>query len=293
MRNLYMKSILSLLTLVMSTLCIYAQRDYTGQWKGTMTTSYTWLEIFEKRIENNGTVPSLDTVVYYADVDLVQSGRSFTGTMKMTKGKEYLYCSIVGAYDTLHDMLKITEIKKINEKTKKETTWCLGTSYLKFSVKGEDEMLSGVNISSEEDMSCGHMDLKIKRAKTVISAEVSAPINLAALNSKRNQNVRLEVMAHSDSITLEVWDHNKVDGDTITIVLNKVVILDHYGLTADKKILRFKLPSGENALVLFAENLGRFPPNTAAMRVIDGTAVTSVVLNSDLTKSEAIKLYAP
>lgn len=49
-----------------------------------------------------------------------------------------------------------------------------------------------------------------------------------------------------------------------------------------------------NEIILFAENLGKIPPNTSQLIIIDGTNTYRLIIESDLQKSAAIYLkYKP
>jgi hypothetical protein len=45
---------------------------------------------------------------------------------------------------------------------------------------------------------------------------------------------------------------------------------------------------GDNYLLLYADDLGKNPPNTAALIIDDGHSVQEVVLNADLNQCDII-----
>ncbi|MDC0189527.1 hypothetical protein OAJ42_01450 [Flavobacteriales bacterium] len=72
----------------------------------------------------------------------------------------------------------------------------------------------------------------------------------------------------SKYIIVNVWDDEKVDGDTLSINFNGKWILKDYHLVKDKKTLLLPLRENEeNELIFHAENLGNEPPNTAAVEL--------------------------
>ncbi|HWY12456.1 MAG TPA: hypothetical protein VN026_14080, partial [Bacteroidia bacterium] len=93
----------------------------------------------------------------------------------------------------------------------------------------------------------------------------------------------------------EVWDKGIVDGDRISLYLNGVEILHDYTVGRIKKEIALHLVPGKNFLVMHALNLGRIPPNTAAIELNDGESKPQlIILNSDLKKSGAVELnYKP
>ncbi len=69
-------------------------------------------------------------------------------------------------------------------------------------------------------------------------------------------------------VVINIWDDERVDGDTISINFNGKWILKDYHLIKDKKTLLLPLKKGqENEIIFHAENLGLQPPNTAAVQL--------------------------
>lgn len=92
----------------------------------------------------------------------------------------------------------------------------------------------------------------------------------------------------SRKIKMRVWDNNKVDGDMVSVRLNDEWILSNYVITKKDKIMELSLTGFENTLILYAQNLGDNPPNTATFLIEDGVERHVVELNADFEKSEAI-----
>jgi hypothetical protein len=90
-------------------------------------------------------------------------------------------------------------------------------------------------------------------------------------------------------VRIEIWDQTIVDGDVVSLSWNGRPLLDHYMVRREHKTLLLDLQKGENLLIMHAENLGRIPPNTAAIAVYRGDEPEVYILNSDLGKSEAIR----
>jgi hypothetical protein len=82
----------------------------------------------------------------------------------------------------------------------------------------------------------------------------------------------------------------KIDGDIISLNYNGRWILRNFIL----KGVYYDLPlyvsedSSKNYLLLYANNLGKEPPNTVAIVVDDGIEQQKVVLNSDLNQCDII-----
>ena len=96
---------------------------------------------------------------------------------------------------------------------------------------------------------------------------------------------------NNDTITLQIWDNNKQDGDIVSLKLNNEWILLNFPLKKEKHTITIPLKKPENQLMLFAENLGSIPPNTAAISINDNSTVKTFILNSDMKSSESIKIF--
>ena len=93
-------------------------------------------------------------------------------------------------------------------------------------------------------------------------------------------------------ISIYVYDNSYIDGDTMSLFFNGQWIVDHYGVTKKKYEVKLKLiPNTNNYLVLFANNLGKSPPNTAAIEFDDGKKKYFYRLSSDLKKCSAINFF--
>ncbi|MEX0288176.1 MAG: hypothetical protein AB3N14_03625 [Flavobacteriaceae bacterium] len=91
------------------------------------------------------------------------------------------------------------------------------------------------------------------------------------------------------SLNVSLWDHGRKDGDIVSIYLNGEAVIYKHSLTHKKKVFEIQLdPSIPNDLFLYAHNLGRFPPNTVAIEIVDGNKAENIVLNSDLQSCEAV-----
>ena len=96
----------------------------------------------------------------------------------------------------------------------------------------------------------------------------------------------------SDSIRVSFYDNGEIDGDSISVFVNSGAVLTHQLLAAKAFNLFLKLDSTRdlNEVSMFAENLGRIPPNTALMVVTDGKNRYEVFMSSSLTENATIQL---
>jgi hypothetical protein len=105
----------------------------------------------------------------------------------------------------------------------------------------------------------------------------------------RNITYVQELEVSSSIISISLWDHGREDGDIVSIYLNGYAIVSKHNLTYQKKSFELELdPSQPNDLFLYAHNLGKFPPNTVSIEIKDGENAENIVLNSDLSRCEAV-----
>ncbi len=89
---------------------------------------------------------------------------------------------------------------------------------------------------------------------------------------KRNNDLVREITVDHDSLSVTLYDNGIVDGDSITLIYNDKIITTHQLLSEKPLTFFIKIAPGNsrNELVMYAENLGSIPPNTALMVIYDG-----------------------
>jgi hypothetical protein len=126
-------------------------------------------------------------------------------------------------------------------------------------------------------------------SKTVPKPEKKVVLPITKIEN-REIAIRKEYQVKIKVLQLELWDNDKEDGDQVSIMLNNRWVLRGVAVTKNKKKFEFPLQMGENVLTFHADNLGTAPPNTAAIKFFDGSDEQTIILNSDMDKSEAIRL---
>ena len=100
-----------------------------------------------------------------------------------------------------------------------------------------------------------------------------------------------DIFVHGDWIEISVYDKVSVDGDSISLYYGDSLVVEHCLLQHEKQTFRLQVDKvNSRQIVLFAENLGSSPPNTAAMIVKDGKETTEVSLSSDLQSCDSFTL---
>jgi hypothetical protein len=87
---------------------------------------------------------------------------------------------------------------------------------------------------------------------------------------KREKVFIKEIPVSGDSIELRFYDNAEIDGDSISLFLNGILLKENIRLAAKPYIIKLALIDLKetNELVMVAENLGTIPPNTSYMVAI-------------------------
>ncbi len=107
---------------------------------------------------------------------------------------------------------------------------------------------------------------------------------------KREKKILNQLEVEHDSITVTLYDNGIVDGDSVTLIYQDNILTTHQLLTDKGKTFTIKVDKGDtnNELVMYAENLGSIPPNTALMVIYDGKKRYELNISSSKTSNGVI-----
>jgi hypothetical protein len=198
---------------------------------------------------------------------------------------------------------------------------------LQFSLKQKEETLAGTftstSKSSTTDCGTGTVQLKLKIAgkdiapvanitvqqQTSVQPQTSRKIIVDTLYQVDGESVNvviddtivvkkdrdifiintLEFL--EDSVHVEIYDNGVVDGDEITLYVNKGVLFRNKILS--DKPLQFDLDGkmfSTYDLQFFANSLGSMPPNTGLIIISTATDRKEVVFASDFSKTSSLRI---
>ena len=108
---------------------------------------------------------------------------------------------------------------------------------------------------------------------------------------KRSSDVLKTIEIEGEDFKVDLYDNGIVDGDSISLFYNGNLILSHKRLSEKPISLTLDATTDKaiNELIMYADNLGTYPPNTALMVVNDGDKRYEVRISSDLKKSGTIR----
>jgi hypothetical protein len=105
-----------------------------------------------------------------------------------------------------------------------------------------------------------------------------------------------EIEVDTGDIKLDFYDNGVVDGDSITVLVNKVPVLVNEKLSSKpvSSIIRVDLNNTFQEIEMVAENLGTIPPNTAILLITAGKKRYRLFLTSTEQKSAKVRfVYSP
>jgi hypothetical protein len=131
-------------------------------------------------------------------------------------------------------------------------------------------------------------------AKEVLP-EPAKPLTIEEKFVIRTTKHVLDIPLQGDSIELRFYDNAEIDGDSITLFLNKKLVFQHIFLKAKPYVVKLAVSelAENNELVMVAENLGRIPPNTSYMVAIVNDKRYEANLQSTEEISAMIRLIKP
>lgn len=114
---------------------------------------------------------------------------------------------------------------------------------------------------------------------------------LKALQGRETPVIATIPVRGTDTVTVVLYDNGEIDGDSVSLYMNNELILQHYKLTAQPKVLLVPIDKSlpVNKLILFAENLGKLPPNTALMEVTVHGKTYELFLSTDYKKNASVE----
>ncbi len=99
------------------------------------------------------------------------------------------------------------------------------------------------------------------------------------------------ITVNTDEVTIKLYDNGEIDDDSISVFVDKQLMLSHKRLSAVPitLTLKFDVNDDEHEVVMVAENLGRIPPNTSLMVINAGDKRYHVQITSTEQKNAMVR----
>jgi hypothetical protein len=123
----------------------------------------------------------------------------------------------------------------------------------------------------------------------IIKPNMIAKKAAAKTYEERKNKIAETFISHEKDVNLEFYDNGVVDGDIISVYINDEPVLIQRKLNVVPIKLTVPMEKGkEYKVTMFAENLGIFPPNTAAMIINSGYVRKTIFLSADLESNVSV-----
>jgi len=118
----------------------------------------------------------------------------------------------------------------------------------------------------------------------------AAPLVIPPVLKNRENELVKTLKVTSREITVSLYDNGTIDKDTVSVYLNKRLVVDKKMLSLSPITLTIQLDDDNDyqELVMVAENLGEIPPNTSLMVVKAGSQQFEVRITSTEQKNAVV-----
>lgn len=187
----------------------------------------------------------------------------------------YVKKNLTGYYDREQKQLLLHEGVVTTFHIHSTCAICVKNFHLNYSKANNTETLSG------------EWDGKILGTNADCS---TGPITLSRVRESAFREVP-EIIVDTGTLRLDFYDNAEIDGDSITVLVNKNIVISHQRLTAKPitTYITIDLNHAFQEIEMVAENLGTIPPNTAMLIITAGEKKYQLFLTSTQSKSAMVR----
>ena len=237
-------------------------QDISGYWKGTLSMRGCFPENnIELQINSKGNIVAGDSY-HYQDID------------------NYVKKNFRGSFDRTTKKLSVQEGSVTTYHIPQRCVICVKNFELTYYRQGNVETLKGQwtgNVLNSLQ-SCDGGNIILTRIRESAFKEIP------------------EIKVDTGTVRLDFYDNAQIDGDSITVLVDRQVVLTHQRLSAKPltTYVRVDLNNTFHEIEMVAENLGSIPPNTAILIITAGKNRHLLSLNSSEVKSARVRIvYEP
>lgn len=222
----------------------------------------------------------------YLEFSKIGKLQTLTGSYTSVNINDKLDCGSGRVY-----LEKVTEsdFKKEDFLTKKPNQSSNNTSTVKLKPGAESDLISKKQSEKKETEKTPEIELP-KNQKEKESETLKEEIFLPSEVIKRENKVANTVSIPEGKVRIEIYDNGEIDNDTVTVYHNKECIINKKMLTTKPITFSFEI-NKENPLhefILYADNLGTIPPNTALMLIYSGSQRYELSLTSTIKQNAVV-----
>lgn len=131
--------------------------------------------------------------------------------------------------------------------------------------------------------------VKVVPLDTIAKVEKKPVVTPKVLLTRENELVKT-ISTNANEITIDLYDNGTIDNDTVSVYVDKKLVVAKQRLTGKPITVKFTLDQNNtfHELVMVAENLGEIPPNTSLMVVKAGSKQYEVRITSNEQKNAVV-----
>jgi hypothetical protein len=228
---------------------------------------------------------------------------SFLGNVYSYDNDRYTKINFTGKYNPLTKRMVIIENAVLQYNVPDSCVPCIKTYDLTFTKNGDGDLLQGEwrghEMGNNNNCQPGRISLS-RVARSIFPVDVYQNDTLANLQKNlklksREKDLVQTLNIDTSFIKIELYDNAEIDDDTVTVFLNNTLLLYKKRLTNKPLVLNVTaFPNMEYELMMYADNLGRIPPNTSLMVITAGQKRYQLHLSSSEEKSAVVRFkYEP
>lgn len=297
---------MKVLTLLLLAPCLFfvsllSAQTVSGEWYGVGTVS--------KFGENNN---------YLSELKIKQTGKKVTGEFNYFFRSSEIKTKISGTYDAKTRTLFLNTNPVLNFQARDQNgADCPMIGVFTLTVSRAQTTLSGeFAATSDYKITCPDISVKfVKGTNTpftpipsetveqqVVVTPKTAPtppaaikkpadpgLKLIAALNKRSFDISPVIDVDADSLKVSLYDNGEVDNDTISLFYNRKLVTRNKMLSSKPLTFTLAVDTTINEIAMFAENLGKLPPNTALAVIYAGEKRFELGMTSTLTKNATIR----
>lgn len=226
-------------------------------------------EIYAKRFQERS-----DRLAMYVNDEVEKTGRAALGVSQRQKGIWVLQATNMPAILVETGFINNPEDERYlnSEKGQQELAEAITAAVIRYK-----KHIESVNRNAAQNV-----DVKPQPA-----AEDKAETEKLDSRPVKEQKV---LQVKSNKLRVELFDDGEIDNDIVSLFFNRKLVVDNKSLTVNGYVINLELAEGKtNELVLYADNLGTIPPNTALMIITDGVSRYEIRLAADLKNNASIR----
>lgn len=266
---------------------VLSAQDLNGIWRGTLTP------------QAGGCFP-----VYHLELQISFANNIISGNAYDYFDKSrYVRLDFNGRFNATTKRLVLIEEKLLTVQIPRECFACIKTYDLTYSKNGNQEFLTGdfKGFASDKSTPCPPGRITLERVLTpefpvqVRQNDTLAKIQQTLQLKPREKEIVKVYQLDTSHVKIELYDNAEIDNDTVSVFLNNTLLLYKKRLTDKALTLTLSaFPGTEYELMMYADNLGTIPPNTALMVITSGKHKYELRVSSSEQKSAVVKfIYNP